>query len=306
MWSWNDITVAIPPILTPAELTEWIAWTRDTALADNRRGSYLLGGRARTPCGGRYHGRTAGTQTPVYACKRRLSTKPGDPNRCQCRSIPVTVLDDQVWTQVRAALTDPARLAELTAPPTRTPAPDIGGATISGSIADTAGLIDQLQQAIAAEYQAAREDEYDAATARLMVAALHADLQHAHDNLGRLSAVRAALTTASTVGIDTTSADAVELLHQARAQPDRLDTHGKQLVLDALGVTVHITGYTPCPTCGGTGYQPIPPGYGRHWPPGCPTCHRFQVFSEISVAITASQLLLTLTSCDRNSAASAG
>lgn len=303
MWSWNGITVAIPPVLTPDELTEWTAWKRDTALQENRRGSYLLGGRAHTPCGGRYHGRTAGNQTPVYACKRRLTTRPGDPHRCGCRSIPVTSLDEHVWTQVRAALADPARLAELSTPPARPAVPDIGADTLGGSIADTAKLITRLQQAIAAEYQAARQDGYDPATARLMVAALHADLQQAHDNLARLSSVRAALATASR---DSTPSDAVAVIEQARARPDALDTLGRQLVLDALGVTVHITGYTTCPTCAGTGYQPIPSGYGRHWPPGCPTCHRIRAVPDITVAITAPQVLLALTARDRDTTASAG
>jgi site-specific DNA recombinase len=302
-WAWNGITVAIPPILTTHELTEWNAWKRDTALAHNGRGSYLLGGRAHTPCDGRYHGRTAGTQTPVYACKHRLTTKPGDPNRCGCRPIPVTALDDAVWTEVRAALTDRARLAELSTPAAGPARPDIGAETLGETIADTASMITQLQQAIAAEYQAARDDGYDPATARLMVQSLHADLKHAHGNLARLSNIRAALSTATG---DTTSRDAVALLWQARARPDGLDTHGKQLVLDALGVTVHITGYTTCPSCGGTGYQPIPPGYGRHWPPGCSTCHRFRTVPELTVTITAPQALLAALTGHHDRAATAG
>jgi hypothetical protein len=41
-----------------------------------------------------------------------------------------------------------------------------------------------------------------------------------------------------------------------------------------------------CPACQGTGYQPIPPGYGRHWPPSCPTCHRLREVPRFSVQIT--------------------
>jgi hypothetical protein len=159
----------------------------------------------------------------------------------------------------------PASTSKPASPERRPPARPAD--TLGSRIADTAALIAQLQQAIAEEYQAAREDGYDPATARLMIATLHADLTHARDNLARLSAVRSALTTTTTT---TDTAGLAQTLHAARARPDELDTTSKQVVLDALGVTVHVTGYTTCATCDGTGYQPIPPGHGRHWPPSCP------------------------------------
>lgn len=39
-------------------------------------GGYLLGGRVATPCGRRYHGRTAGEQAPLYLCRHRLKPRP--------------------------------------------------------------------------------------------------------------------------------------------------------------------------------------------------------------------------------------
>ena len=289
-WRWNELTVPIPPILTADELQAWAAWKNDTRLPQQAPGRYLLSGRVHTPCGGLYHGRTAGTQTPVYACKKRLTTRADDPSRCQCRPIPVDTLDEAVWSQVAAALTNPARLEELTTPTAAQTVPDIGVDTLAATITEIAEAMSALKHEIAAEYQAARADGFDAATARLMVQPRQTDLADAQRNLDRLTAVRAALTRpdsniAAGYGAQSTS----ELLPGARAAAT-LDNPAKQVVLDVLGVTVHVTGYDTCPTCHGTGYQPIPPGYGRHWPPGCPTCHRLREIPRFTVQITTPQV----------------
>src|SRR6266516_4974800 len=282
-WRWNELTVALPAILTPGELDAWAAWKHDTRLPQPPPGKYLLAGRVHTPCGGRYHGRTAGTQTPVYACKRRLTTRASDPARCHCLPIPVDVLDDAIWTQVRAALANPNRLAELAQPQAGPTPPDIGADTLANTIADTAETIAGLQQKIADEYHAARHDRFDPATARLMVQPLQADLADAQRNLDRLTAVREALTTPDP---STGARDDSQRLRDARAASSAFDAAAKQVVLEVLGVTVHVTGYDTCPTCHGTGYQPIPPGYGRHWPPSCPTCHRLRQVPRFTVQIT--------------------
>jgi hypothetical protein len=305
-WRWNELTVPIPPILTPSELQAWAAWKNDTRLPQQPPGRYLLSGRVHTPCGGRYHGRTAGTQTPVYACKKRLTTRADDPARCQCRPIPVEVLDQAVWTQVAAALSNRTRLDELTTPDPGPAVPDIGVDTLARTITEIAEAISQLKHEIAAEYQAARSDGFDPTTARLMVQPRQADLADAQRNLDRLTAVRAALTSPdSGAGADGSTDDHPERLPDARAAA-ALDNPAKQVVLDVLDVTVHVTGYDTCPTCHGTGYQPIPPGYGRHWPPGCPTCHRLREIPRFTVQITRPHTARTTTRTAPRSRSAAG
>jgi Resolvase, N terminal domain len=93
-WRRRDLRVAIPPILTDAEHAAWMAWKRDTARPSHRHTAYLLGGRVRTPCGRYFHGRTAGRDNPIYACRHRKQTRADDPDRCACRSIRVQTLDD--------------------------------------------------------------------------------------------------------------------------------------------------------------------------------------------------------------------
>jgi hypothetical protein len=119
-----------------------------------------------------------------------------------------------------------------------------------------------------------------------MVQPLQADLAGAQRNLDRLTAVREALTTPDP---STSAGDDSRRLRDARAAAGAFDAAAKQVVLEVLGVTVHVTGYDTCPTCHGTGYRPIPPGYGRHWPPSCPTCHRLRQVPRFTVQITRRQ-----------------
>jgi hypothetical protein len=112
-------------------------------------------------------------------------------------------------------------------------------------------------------------------------------LTHAQHGLDRLQRIRETLTQVP----DTTHADR-QAIAQARARIDNLDLPGKQQLLDLLSVQAQVTGYHPCPTCAGTGYQPIPPDHDRHWPPVCPTCHRLRVLPDLTVHIGAPELLV--------------
>jgi site-specific DNA recombinase len=300
-WRWNDLTVEIPPILTEEEIRDWAAWRADTTLPQTDHGTYLLGGRVVTPCGGRYHGRTAGTQAPVYACRRRLTTKADDPTRCGCLSILVDALDNAVWSEVRNALMRPTSLAALAREAAGEGQPVIGADTLATRITDVAQVIADLQQRIASEYQAARDDGFDATTARLMVQPLQSELKQAQTDLSRLSKARAALIRVAT---DTEQLQAT--LERVRGRIDDLDVSGKQAVLDALAVEVRVTGFLPCPACGGSGYQPIPTNRGRRWPPRCETCLRMRHLPTVSVQIHAPEALLELADETQTPASIAG
>lgn len=289
-WRWNDVAVDIPAILTEQESRDWAAWKTDTTLPQTDHGTYLLGGRVSTPCGGRYHGRTTGTQAPVYACRRRLTTKATDPHRCACFSILVDALDRAVWSEVQNTLMRPSSLAALAREAAGEGHPVVGANTLAARIEDVAEVIADLQQRIANEYQAAREDGFDATTARLMVQPLHADLKQAQTDLSRLGKARSAL-----VRVAADSQQLQATLERVRGRIDDLDTQGRQAVLDALAVEVRVTGYTACPACGGSGYQHISGTSGRGWPPRCKTCLRMRQLPVVEVQITAPEALLVLT-----------
>ena len=300
-WRWNDLAVEIPAILTEQESRDWAAWKMDTTLHQTDHGTYLLGGRVSTPCGGRYHGRTAGTQAPVYACRRRLTIKATEPHRCGCLSILVDALDNAVWSEVHNALMRPSSLAALAREAAGNGHPVIGANTLAARIEDVANVIADLQQRIANEYQAARADGFDATTARLMVQPLQMDLKQAQTDLSRLGKARSALIR---VAADNHQLQAT--LERVRGRIDDLDTSGKQAVLDALAVEVRVTGYQPCPACGGSGYQQISGTRGRQWPPRCETCLRMRQLPIVEVQITAPEALLVLTDDLNDQAAFAG
>jgi site-specific DNA recombinase len=301
LWRWNDLTVDIPAILTPEQASQWAAWRADTAVQQSDHGSYLLGGRVATPCGGRYHGRTVGSQTPVYACRRRLRTKASDPQRCGCVSIRVSALDEAVWSEIRTALTRPTALAALAREAAGAAHPQIGADTLGARIADAAEAIADIQRRIADEYQAAREDGFDAATARMMVQPLHTELKRSQADLSRLGKARAALTRLST-----DNSQLQDVLDRVRGRIDDLDVEGKNQVLDALCVEVKVAGYEPCTECGGTGYQAMPAGVGRRWPPSCSSCQRMRQLPVVDVRITAPEALLDLVGDPQHVAAIAG
>jgi hypothetical protein len=164
---------------------------------------------------------------------------------------------------------------------------DIGADTLAARIADAAEDIARLQHTIADEYQAARQAGFDPATARLMLHARREELTHAQHGLERLQRIRETLTHTS----DCTIGDQL-VLANARARIDELDLPGKQQVMDLRSVQAQVTGYHHCPTCAGTGYQPIPPDYDRRWPPSCPSCHRLRVLPDLTVHIGAPELLV--------------
>jgi hypothetical protein len=186
--------------------------------------------------------------------------------------------------------------------------PDIGVDTLASTITEITEAISQLKHEIAAEYQAARADGFDPTTARLMVQPRQTDLADAQRNLNRLTAVRAALTSPAGAGIgaDSSTDNHPAQLPTSKGRVAALDNPAKQVVLDVLGVSVHVTGYDTCPTCHGTGYQPIPPGYGRHWPPGCPTCHRLREIPHFTVHITRPHTARTTTRTAPRSRSAAG
>jgi hypothetical protein len=164
---------------------------------------------------------------------------------------------------------------------------DIGADTLAVRFTATAEDIADLQRAIAEEYQAARADGFDPATARLMLQTRRDQLAQAQTALELLHRVRTTLTRSASP--DHAHLDAIL---RARVHPDHLDTGGKQQLLDLLGVRAEVTGYHPCATCGGTGYAPIPAGSERHWPPSCPSCHRLKVLPDVAVDIGQAHLLL--------------
>jgi len=286
-WCWGATEVAIPAILTPDQVREWAAWQADTSVTQSSHGAYLLPGHLLTPCGRRYHGRTATGQVATYSCRHHLSTRVGTPESCGCTNISVAAADAAVWSEVARLLTDPAALAALAAEVT-----GIGegpGDTAGARAAEASRVAAEMQERVAAEYQDARDDGFDAVTARLMVRSVRAELQAAQAAMARLARARAAAQRQH-VGADLLS----HAVSGVQGRITELDLAGKRDVLRALEVQAQVTGYEACSECGGSGYRACPPGAARGFPPACHHCHKLRRLPVIQVVITAPEALIAV------------
>lgn len=286
-WCWGTTEVAIPAILTPDQVREWAAWQADTSVAQTSHGQYLLSGHLRTPCGRRYHGRTATGQAPTYSCRHHLSTRAGTPEHCSCTNISVTAADAAVWGEVARILMDPTALAALAAEVAGVGAGP--GDTAGARAAEASRAAAEIQEQVATEYQDARDAGFDAVTARLMVRSVQAELQVAQAVMHRLARARAAAHRQH-VGGDVLS----HTIGRVQGRIAELDLAGRRAVLAALEVQVQVTGYAPCPECGGSGYMSCPPGSARGFPPPCHHCRKLRRLPIIEVAITAPEALIAV------------
>jgi len=286
-WCWGDTEVAIPAILTPDQVREWAAWQADTSVTQTSHGQYLLSGHLRTPCGRRYHGRTATGQAPTYSCRHYLATKAGSPEHCGCTNIAVGAADAAVWGEVTRILADPTALAALAA---EVAGVGVGpGDTAGARAAEASRAAAELQEQVATEYQDARDAGFDAETSRLMVRGVQAELQAAQAVMTRLARARAAAQRQH-IGADLLS----HTLDQVKGQLAELDLTGRREVLAALDVRAQVTGYAPCPECGGSGYLACPPGAARGFPPACQRCRKLRRLPVIAVSITAPEALVAV------------
>jgi len=286
-WRWGATEVTVPAILSPDQVREWAAWQADTSVAQTSHGDYLLPGHLLTPCGRRYHGRTATGQSPVYSCRHHLATKAGSPEHCDCTNIAVGAADGAVWGEVVHILTDPIALAALAAEVARVRAGP--GDTAGARAAEAARAVAELQERVAAEYQGALDDGFDAPTARLMVRGVQAELRTTQAEMARLARARA-VAQRQHVGGDVLS----HTLGRVEGRITELDLAGKRDVLRALEVRAQVTGYAPCSECGGSGYRSCPPGAARGFPTACQRCHKLRRLPVIEVSITAPEALVAV------------
>lgn len=280
LWVWGDLTAEVPAILSPRETAEWQAWRSDTAVSQTGHGKYLLSGLVATPCGRSFHGRTAGKQAPTYSCRHRLTAR--GPDKCGCLNVSVAALDALVWGRVAELLTDPHAIKTIAAH-----AVSDAPSWVDDQMDAAMSAASDLRERVAVEYQAALDDGFDAETARAMVRGRQEALKAAQAEVSRLGKVRAR---AARSGSARTLQDVAEQVRQ-RVESGQDD---KRAVLDALGVQVRVTRYEPCPACGGSGYQSLPPGSGRRFPPACAHCNRMRMLPVVDLDITAPEALLGL------------
>jgi len=175
----------------------------------------------------------------IYRCSQSPASL--GPDRCSCRRVSASAVENSVWDLLVCELSDPDRLtklsglAEADSPPT--------------DIADIAAIdrkIRRLENALATQIAQLLAAGVDAAAVNQAAAQLEADLQVLRDQ--RSIAIRwAAARSDRNQAIERTRRFA-ESARQTLLNPT---TRLKQQVVELLDIVVQITGFRTCPECEG-------------------------------------------------------
>lgn len=263
IWVFDGIDTQIPAILTPAQLWAWQEWQDDRRRpGDRTRGPYLLAGMVTMPCGRTAMGRTAGRQTPTYSCRRHYLPK-GDPQRHdRCTNISCPLLDEVVTDHIRTDLAHVDLLREA-ARQRLHPSPD----TDTDTTPSLRSQLRQVEKCLTEEARLFRAQGYSGPTLVAVLQPLHEQRQALTRQITRTQ--RQARSHNNQSNQDTETA---HLAHQMRDGIRHATPHTWRQILRTLQVNVTINSYRTCPTCGGSGYLPLPPGNGRRYPPSCQAC----------------------------------
>ncbi|MEL4544500.1 recombinase family protein [Luteococcus sp. H138] len=268
--SFNGIEQTFPSIISQGQAALWLEWQAERARPQTERGSYLLSGILKFPCGGGAMGRQVkhlragrNNQPATYCCRQHFLPKTDSKYHADCMSVYLEPVDAAVKNAIRSRLQQameerrdqlvPVDLDLGDLPERREAAlRRLEATTMSLAAAGING--EAFVRSIAPIKQ-----QYDAVEAEI------ADRQRQHARASR------------SVDVDTMLA----LAHNAMRGNDR--DIWRELLM-ALHVQVRITGYEPCPECDGTGYQKAA-GRPRGWPPPCTRCHRAKRLPHLVVTM---------------------
>lgn len=259
-WTFENIEVSIPAIMTPSEAAFWRTWAREarTVFPQRAAKTYLLSNLVIMPCGRRAMGRTAGKQRPTYSCRDRLSADVVGGHE-DCINISTTILDSTVIEYIQYTLTRPAILRSAVAgqEPELSPA-----AELTKVQHELAALDDRIAEEVAMLREVGiRRDALEAA-----IRPLKAD----QDALAARARGLRRKVAEESVGLDNKRVrDAVEALRDGFELPDHV--MWRQL-FELMQVVVRITGHADCPVCDGAGYEPNAGRVGRGWARRCQFC----------------------------------
>ncbi|CEG94919.1 recombinase family protein [Propionibacterium freudenreichii] len=280
--SFNGIEQEFPALISQGQAALWLEWQTERARPQTERGSYLLSGILKFPCGGGAMGRQVKhlregrkNQPATYCCRQHFISKADPRYHPDCLSVYLEPVDAAVKNAIRARLQQALEQRRDQLVPVELDLGDLAerreealrrleATTSSLAAAGISG--EAFVRSIAPIKQ-----QYDAVEAEI------AERQRQHARASR------------SVDAETTLA----LAKNAMLRDDR-DTWRELLM--ALHVEVRITGYESCPECDGTGYQPAA-GRPRGWPPPCERCRRAKLLPHLVVTmddVAAAQVMRAL------------
>lgn len=306
MWPWRragrggrrtseELYVSIPSILDPTEHERLLATLSTTSTQPTSRREYLLRGRLRSPHGTRMQGIPSQGGDRWYRCPHRTSQRPRNAHKCACGRLHASTVEEAVWGHVQELISDPAAL-ELLAAEHESSRSD-HAALERDRLAALDTLIASLQQEIADEYAALREEGFDPGAARAAVRKRNEQLLHVRDERDSLLRLRGK--NLASMGL---AARLRDLAEQARQALLDADNTMRRKVIDIIDLQVEVLRWEPCDTCDGKGLlaNPGPRRRGvspeddyRRSPILCPDCLRTRQIPVLRISGQVPQLLMS-------------
>jgi site-specific DNA recombinase len=285
-WTWrhprhhyqgSSITMSVPPIVDTTTHDRLGARLAETTRSQSHRPDrYLLAGRIFTPHGTLMYGLT--NPSRMYRCSDvfRNNAPPGG-RACDCRQIRAQLVEDAVWAEICALLSNPARLLSMAGLHlTR------GASALATSADDLAAMdrrIARLEKAAGERLSRLLADGLDPAVASHTAKGLTDELIAARKHRQQM----AAWLTTNAERRDRTHR-LMELAQRAQQILPVADTGTKQRILSILAVRVQVECWEPCSACNGIGYlstsrrdavaQSDPSRKRGNADTICPTCRR--------------------------------
>jgi hypothetical protein len=254
----DEVRVAIPPILEPEEHQHLLAVLATTTTQPDKWRSYLLRGRVHSPHGRRMQGVPGNGDHRWYQCPQRIrAQRPPGSSACDCGRLHASTVEAAVWDRVHALLSDPSALVTL--------AGELEvsrGVHASGERAQLAKLdaqIARMEDQVADEYAALRNEGFDPGTARAAIRKLDAAVVALRGQ--RADVLRFRTKNLAATDLATRIRN---LAGRARELLDDPDEALQRKVLDLLDVQVEVLGWDRCVTCAGNGLLSRPGPRRRH------------------------------------------
>lgn len=279
------VTTAIPALIDETRHRQLSSVLAATSTGPRRRTKpdrprYLLTGRLVSPHGVGMHGLTrADSGATVYRCahaKAELGL-----NRCDCRTVQASIVEDQLWSQITAILTDTDRLMQLA-----------GVAETAASSTEPVDDLAKLDRQIARIERDGGRTIADLVKRGMHVGVIDSTVVQLETDLVRLRGRREQVATWMTLNRNRTERiQRVWALSQTMRET--LSDPGietQRAVIELLEVRVQVVGWHQCANCAGKGGLSggeAPSGWrGRGTVMSCPTCLRHRVVPDIVIDLS--------------------
>jgi DNA invertase Pin-like site-specific DNA recombinase len=291
----DEVLVSIPPVLEPVEHEELLVVLATTSTQPVKWRSYLLRGLIVSPHGKRMQGIPGHHNQRWYQCPHRIKAqRPPGTAACECGRLHAATVESAVWDHVQGLLTDPAALELLAA--------EFEGQRRGHARRERDGLarldnrISSLEDQIAEEYAALRDEGFAPATARAAIRKLDTSLvvlRRQRDEMLRFRGKNLAA-----AGL---SARLRALASQAQDVLQTADETLQRTVLELLEVRVEVVGWEACTACRGNGLLARSGPRRRHVARDddrrgeqliCPDCLRTRRVPVLRIAGQVPELLL--------------